>query len=50
MGGPIGLRYEAVYPLLDRTTQDPEEWQLLFDGIRAIESGALEQVQRDKTT
>ena len=50
MGGPIGLRYEAVYPLLDRATQDPDEWEHLLDGIQAMEAGALDQMARDKKT
>lgn len=41
MGGATGLRYEAVYPLLDRATSDAEEWDDLFDDIRELERGAM---------
>lgn len=41
MGGPTGLRYEAVYPLIDRQYGDPEEWDQAFDDIRAMEAAAL---------
>ena len=49
MSGPIGLRYEAVYPLVDRATENATEWDALFDGVQALERGALEQMSRDKT-
>lgn len=48
MSGPMGLRYEAVYPLIDRATTDPEEWDFLLDGVQALEAGALEQIARNK--
>jgi hypothetical protein len=41
MGGASGLRYEAVYPLLDRLAQSPEEWTELFDDVRVLEASAL---------
>lgn len=40
--GPTGLRYESLYPLLDREAADPEAWQQLFDDVRELESGALD--------
>ena len=40
-GGPIGLRYEALYPLLDRMTDDRDEWEQLLDDIQVLESAAL---------
>lgn len=49
VGGLIGLRYEALYPLLDRAAADASEWEVLFDGVRAIERGALDQIAQDKT-
>lgn len=37
-GGRAGLRYEAVYPLLDRLVpNDREEWRALFTDIQAME-------------
>lgn len=44
MGGSarIGLRYEAVYPLLDRITRgDSDEWDRLFAELRHMESAVL---------
>lgn len=41
-GGRIGLRYEAVYPLLDRAAAgDQEEWGRLFAEIRHMERAVL---------
>lgn len=40
-GGPVGLRYEALYPLLDREAEDAEDWDNLFNDIRQIEAGAM---------
>lgn len=41
MAGRTGLRYEAVYPLLDRTAVCTEDWDDLFDDIRTMEIAAL---------
>ncbi len=41
-GGSTGLRYEALYPLLDRESSDADEWQQLFDDVRELEAGALD--------
>ena len=43
-GGPVGLRYESVYPLIDREAADDEDWQDLFDDLRTLERGALEAI------
>jgi hypothetical protein len=40
MSGVVGLRYEAVYPLLDRYFSG-EEWDNAFDDIRLMESEVL---------
>ena len=42
--GPVGLRYEALYPLLDREAESAEEWDSLFDDVREIEAGALQAI------
>lgn len=47
MGGRTGLRYEALYPLLDRQTDTPEQWQQLFDDVRVMEYAALAQMADD---
>lgn len=44
MGGGtrIGLKYEAIYPLLDRAAQgDQDEWDLLFADIQTMEQEVL---------
>ena len=45
MGGPTGLRYEALFPLLDRKAHSPEEWDELFEDIRLMEREALSVMQ-----
>ena len=47
MGGRCGLRYEALYPLLDRTAGTPERWHELFDDVRVMEHAALKQMADD---
>jgi hypothetical protein len=47
MGGRAGLKYEALYPLLDRQTDTPEQWQQLFDDVRVMEYAALDQMAED---
>ena len=47
MGGATGLRYEAVYPLLDRQYIDPDEWDQAFDDVRVMEAAAL-RAMREK--
>lgn len=42
-GGRIGLRYEAVHPLLDRAAAgDESEWNRLFAEIMHMERAVLE--------
>lgn len=41
MAGPTGMRYEAVYPLLDRRYPDNEKWQQAFDDLQILERAAL---------
>lgn len=41
-GGRLGLKYEAVYPLLDRAAGgDQEEWDSLFADIQSMEMAVL---------
>ena len=49
MGGPTGLRYEAVYPLLDREARGDEDWQQLFDDLQVLEGAALKQMSDNRT-
>lgn len=47
MGGATGLRYEALYPLLDRRTTNAEEWEQLFDDVQVLEHAALKKMRED---
>ena len=48
MGGPTGLDYAAVYPLLDRAAKDPQEWDELFSDIQVMEGAALKQIGENR--
>ena len=48
MGGPTGLDYAAVYPLLDRAAKDPQEWAELFSDIQVMEGAALKQIGENR--
>lgn len=41
MNGATGLRYEAVYPLIDRAAGSPDEWDEIFAEIQVMEAAAL---------
>lgn len=43
MSGEVGLRYEAVYPLLDRLFAD--DWQQAFDDLQVLERAALDAMR-----
>jgi hypothetical protein len=46
--GPAGLRYEALYPLIDRMQLPPGEWDEMFSAIQHMEAAALEAMnERD---
>ena len=49
MGGPTGLRYEALYPLLDREAKDGEDWQQLFEDLQILEAAALKQMSDNRS-
>lgn len=49
MGGATGLRYEAVYPLLDREARGDEDWQQLFDDLQVLEGAALKQMSDNRS-
>ena len=49
MGGPTGLRYEAIYPLIDRDAQDTEDWQQLFEDLQILEGAALKQMSDNRS-
>lgn len=41
VAGRTGLRYEAVYRLLDRAAVCTDDWDELFDDIRTMEIAVL---------
>lgn len=49
MGGPTGLDYGAIYPLLDRISADQSEWMDLFDDIQTLERAALKQMSENRS-
>ena len=49
-GQQVGLRYEAVYPLLDRHAKTPEEWDRLFDDIQVMEAAAVSTMAANRPT
>ena len=49
MGGPTGLDYAAVYPLIDRAAKDPQEWDELFSDIQVMEGAALKQMSENRS-
>ena len=49
MDGPTCLRYEAIFPLLDREAQDAEDWQQLFDDLQVLEGAALKQMSDNRS-
>jgi len=46
MGGPIGLRYEALYPLIRRAC--PGQFDETLDLIQVMEAEALAVMQKPK--
>lgn len=47
MSGPTGLRYEALYPLLNRVAKTDAEWDELFSDVQTMEAAALNQINED---
>lgn len=39
----VGLRYEAVYPMLNRLATTQEEWDELFRDLRIMEAAAVDE-------
>jgi hypothetical protein len=47
MGGvPTGLRWEAIYPLIDRMGLEPGEWDELVDALQVMEIAAIETMRK----
>lgn len=44
-GAPIGLRWEAIYPLMDRLDLDDDDWTDLHDALTVMEFSAIETMR-----
>lgn len=50
MGGvPLGLRWEAIYPLMDRMALDSQEWDVLHGDLMVLENAAINTMQEFAT-
>jgi len=46
MGGvPLGIRWEAIYPLMDRLGLEPGEWEAMHDDLQVLEVAAMETMR-----
>jgi hypothetical protein len=45
MGGVTGLDYSPLFRLMDERGLKGEAWRDAFDGVRIIESSAIEQMR-----
>lgn len=45
-GGAIGIRWEAVYPLMDRLGLGTAAWDDLLADMEAMERAALQEINR----
>lgn len=45
-GAPIGLRWEAIYPLMDRLQLDGPAWDQLHEDLMAMEPAAIETMRQ----
>lgn len=41
-GVPIGLQWEAIYPLMERQKLDDDQWNDLHDDLMVLEMAAIE--------
>ncbi|MBW7903028.1 MAG: DUF1799 domain-containing protein [Rhodocyclaceae bacterium] len=44
--GVIGLRWEAIYPLMDRLALAPDEWDALRSDLEVMEAAALKEINK----
>ena len=50
VNGATGLRYEALYPLLERFSGEEYSWDELFDDVQVMEAEALNVMsEREKS-
>lgn len=47
-GGPTGLDYCAVYPLMDRLGLDADAWDALLADIQVMEAEAIDVMHTKK--
>lgn len=47
VAGRTGLKYQVLFGLLDRQCQSDDEWQEMFDDIRALETAALNAMHEE---
>lgn len=47
MAGPVGLRWEAIYPLMDRMQLDASGWDDLREDLEVMESAALKAMHAE---
>lgn len=45
-GGVTGIRWEAVYPLMDRLGLDPVAWDDLLADMEVMEIAALKEINK----
>jgi hypothetical protein len=43
-GAPLGLRWEAIYPLIDRLHLDAPQWDALHDDLSVMEQSAIRTI------
>ncbi len=48
-GGRTGLRYEALYPLLDRMGLSHDDWDEALEDVRVMEIAALKQMSENRS-
>lgn len=46
MGGVAGIRWEAVYPLMDRLGLASDDWDALLSDLETMEHAAMEVMNR----
>lgn len=44
-GAPLGLRWEAMYPLMDKLELDSAAWNELHEAMMVIEAEALATIR-----
>lgn len=48
MGGPTGIRWESVYPLMDRMGLSPEAWDELLSSMEVMEIAAVKAMTKKR--